>query len=332
MILFPGGHPLAVRCRQALAAGAEAGELHGDLLVARLPASRPVFRFAFPDTAPALVGKFFFGYPPASAQDRSLLLEFRQYQEALDWDAGAAGGVLPRCLGQAPELKLGLLLEAVDGPDLDYYLARAQEAKGLEALQERLERLARLLARFHARPVSPAPVSGEPALLYLGKLAGQLAECGLLCRWNLGRLAAEAEAWEPLLKRFPDRQVLLHGDATPTNFLFPDGKVVALDLERLRPGDRLFDLSWVAGELKHAYGWRFGDFSGAEAAIAVFFAAYHQAAVGEGVHGERLFRLNPLYMALAELRIARNAYLPWDYRRRLVEEALNCLSWGRRTP
>ena len=36
---------------------------------------------------------------------------------------------------------------------------------------------------------------------------------------------------------FPDRQVLVHGDATPTNFLFPDtaGSPVALDLERLRP-------------------------------------------------------------------------------------------------
>jgi hypothetical protein len=35
-------------------------------------------------------------------------------------------------------------------------------------------------------------------------------------------------------------------------------------------------------------------------------------------------------MALAELRIARNAYLAWDYRRELVAEARRCLAWGRR--
>ena len=45
---------------------------------------------------------------------------------------------------------------------------------------------------------------------------------------------------------------------------------------------------------------------------------------------ERLYRLNPFYMALAELRIARNAYLSWDYRRWLVAEARRCLAWGRR--
>ena len=30
---------------------------------------------------------------------------------------------------------------------------------------------------------------------------------------------------------------------------------------------------------------------------------------------QRLYLLNPFYMALAELRIARNGYLTWDYRR-----------------
>ena len=65
--------------------------------------------------------------------------------------------------------------------------------------------------------------------------------------------------------------MLIHGDATPTNFLFPDGRAVALDLERLGQGDRLWDLSWVAGELKHAWGWRTADFGGSEAAIRHFF-------------------------------------------------------------
>jgi hypothetical protein len=35
-------------------------------------------------------------------------------------------------------------------------------------------------------------------------------------------------------------------------------------------------------------------------------------------------------MALAEMRIARNAYLSWDYRRQLLAEARRCLAAGRR--
>jgi aminoglycoside phosphotransferase (APT) family kinase protein len=124
--------------------------------------------------------------------------------------------------------------------------------------------------------------------------------------------------------------VLIHGDATPTNFLFPNGRAVALDLERLRVGDRLWDLSWVAGELKHAWGWRTTDFSGSEAAIRHFFRMYLTAAGLDPALTRRLFSLNPFYMALAELRIARNLYLTRDYRRELVAEARRCLAHGRK--
>ena len=44
----------------------------------------------------------------------------------------------------------------------------------------------------------------------------------------------------------------------------------------------------------------------------------------------RLFQLNPFYMALAELRIARNLYLTPNYCRELVAEARRCLAHGRR--
>ncbi len=116
--------------------------------------------------------------------------------------------------------------------------------------------------------------SPEPALAYLDKVSAQLLEAGLLTREDRQTLARERQAWEGRCQDFSDFQVLIHGDATPTNFLFPDGRAVALDLERLRAGDRLWDLSWVAGELKHAWGWRTADFSGSEGAIQHFFQAY----------------------------------------------------------
>jgi aminoglycoside phosphotransferase (APT) family kinase protein len=51
-----------------------------------------------------------------------------------------------------------------------------------------------------------------------------------------------------------DRQVWQHGDATPANFLFGPGMdVAAIDLERMKRGDRMFDVGRVAGELLHAF-------------------------------------------------------------------------------
>ncbi|MBU4447244.1 MAG: aminoglycoside phosphotransferase family protein, partial [Proteobacteria bacterium] len=215
------------------------------------------------------------------------------------------------------------------GPDLDYLLLQASVHGDPAPLFRALDKLAHLLAFFHSRPVPALLVTPEPALAYLDKVMAQLLEAGPLTREDWQALAHERDAWEERCQDFSDRQVLIHGDATPTNFLFPNGRAVALDLERLRIGDRLWDLSWVAGELKHAWGWRTADFSGSEAAIRHFFRMYLTAAGLAPALTRRLFSLNPFYMALAELRIARNLYLTRDYRRQLVAEARRCLAHGR---
>ncbi len=293
-----------------------------------LPSSRAVYRFTFSQGKYAVVGKFFAAYPPETSLDQGLVQEYDNYLQlpAL----GINDGYVPRLLGRRPEVGLGLLLEAVPGPDLDRLLALAGEGRGAHLLNPALAGLARLLAFFHSRPVREKAVIPEPALAYLDKLMGQLAEAGLLSPEDHRSLAEEGHLWADRFASFPDRQVLVHGDATPTNFLFPDGRAVALDLERLRVADRLWDLSWVAAELKHAWGWRLGNFNAAEGAIRHFFQAYLEALAPEPDTARRLQHLNPFYMALAELRIARNAYLSRDYRRELVAEARRCLASGRR--
>ena len=73
-----------------------------------------------------------------------------------------------------------------------------------------------------------------------------------------------------------DQQVWLHGDATPANFLFGDGMdVAAIDLERMKRGDRMFDVGRVAGELARALSARAGcDRHRAEPFIAHFLWQY----------------------------------------------------------
>ncbi len=292
----------------------------GEVVVEPLPASRKVLRFTFPGGDCAVVGKFFSAYPPQTSPDVSLA---REYEHYLELPALGLGN------GARPEQSLGLLLQAVPGPDLDHLLHQACIQGDPAPLFRGLGKLAHLLAFFHSRPVPDLPVTSGPALFYLDKVRGQLLGAGLLNQEDLLTLTAESAFWEARFRDFSDQQVLIHGDATPTNFLFPDGRAVALDLERLRIGDRLWDLSWVAGELKHAWGWRTGNFNDSEGAIRHFFQMYLMAASLGGGSVRRLFGLNPLYMAMAELRIARNLYLSRDYRHELVAEARRCLAHGR---
>jgi len=302
----------------------------GEFLLEALPSSRPVFRFTPPSGKSPVVGKFLFTYPPSSSPDRGLVREYRNYLGAPALGLGDGSGATPRLLGRCPEMGLGLLLEAIPGPDLDHLLLRACRHGEQDPLYRGLEKLARLLTFFHTRPLAENPVSPYPALKYLDKLRSQLQGRGLLSPEDEEALEEEGCAWQSCLPKLPDRRVLVHGDATPTNFLFPDGRVVALDLERLGSADRLWDLSWVAGELKHAWGWRTGDSGQAEPCIRHFFSAYLRALSADAGLEERVHRLNPFYMALAELRIARNDYLSWDYRRGLIAEARRCLYYGRR--
>jgi aminoglycoside phosphotransferase len=303
----------------------------GEVSLEALPSSRAVYRLTCAAGKYQVVGKFFSAFPPATSPDRSLLQEYDNYLRTPE--LGLSEPSVPRLLGRCPEVGLGLLLESVTGPDLDQILARAiggGDAEGAENAARALTRLARLLAYFHSRPLAAQPVAPEPACRYLEKVLRQLDGMGLLSPEDQRILAQEATAWQGRFAEFPDRQVMVHGDATPTNFLFPDGRAVALDLERLRAADRLWDLSWVAGELKHAWGWRAGNFHTAEGAIRHFFQAYRAALPVDPVLTRRLHYLNPFYMALAELRIARNGYLSWDYRRELLAEARRCLAGGRR--
>jgi aminoglycoside phosphotransferase len=279
--------PMAQALRQLLGTESISKAPAGEVYVESLPSSRQVFRFTLPE-GKAVVGKFFAAYPPQVSADLSLIQEFNNYRRLPDLGLTHGQGLVPRLLGRWPQGSLGLLLEAVPGPDLDYFILQACIHRDQEPLNRSLENLAQLLAFFHSRAVQAAPVSPDPALSYLNKVMGQLQAAGLLSREDCQVLTYERAFWENRFRDFADRQVLVHGDATPTNFLFSNGRAVALDLEKLRVGDRLWDLSWVAGELKNAWGWRAQNFSGAEAAIRHFFRAYLAAMPPEASLTDRL--------------------------------------------
>lgn len=60
----------------------------------------------------------------------------------------------------------------------------------------------------------------------------------------------------------------------------------------------------------------------------VFFKSYASHFPDAQKAFKDITRRNPFYMAMTELRIARNNYLDWGYRKRLAHEAMECLRWG----
>jgi thiamine kinase-like enzyme len=118
-----------------------------------------------------------------------------------------------------------------------------------------------------------------------------------------------------------DRQVLVHGDATPSNFLFGDDlNVIAIDLERMKPADRVFDVGRIAGELQHSYMQATGNKYAAEPFISHFLWEYACHFPDRDRAFQSITGRVPFQMAITLLRIARNSWVSEPHRRRLVEE------------
>ena len=119
-----------------------------------------------------------------------------------------------------------------------------------------------------------------------------------------------------------DQQVLVHGDATPANFLMGGGlQVTAIDLERMKRADRVFDVGRIAGELQHFYLQATGSRAAAEPFIGHFLWEY----CCHFPDRDRAFRSItgrvPFQMGLTLLRIARNDWVSGPHRQRLIQEA-----------
>jgi len=124
-----------------------------------------------------------------------------------------------------------------------------------------------------------------------------------------------------------DKETIVHGDATTTNFLFDKGNVTAIDLENMSWAARCWDLGFIAAELKHNFMWRSGDGRAAEPFIGHFLWEY-AIDYGDTNFFYVITRKIPLYIAIGLLRIARNLYLDTNYREHLILEAKQCLKYG----
>jgi aminoglycoside phosphotransferase (APT) family kinase protein len=134
------------------------------------------------------------------------------------------------------------------------------------------------------------------------------------------------DQWRRQPRMWEDRKVIVHGDATPDNFVFGDGlAVMAFDLERTRHADRVFDTGRIAGELKHFFLRASGNPNAAERLIGHFIWEYACHFPNRDSAFQSISGRTPFYMGITLLRIARNTWVAPEHRYRLIAEAVECL-------
>jgi aminoglycoside phosphotransferase (APT) family kinase protein len=231
-----------------------------------------------------------------------------------------------RPLGFSRDINGVLAVEYYSGEEFSHAIARATYRRDDAHLFWRLKALAYFLATQHDRTANGVDVDFDADCRYFDTVAGRLRKTHRIGPGDVDELSALRDRWRGRPQMWQDQQVWLHGDATPANFLFGDGMdVAAIDLERMKRGDRMFDVGRVTGELQHAFMSAVGDKHRAEPFISHFLWEYSCHFPDRQQTFESVTTRAPYYMALNLLRIARNDYIDRDYGRRLVGQAKKLL-------
>ena len=302
---------------------------YGKIEIQTLCPDKPVFLFIEKNNHLLAVGKYF--KRDNISLDEAWFSADREYANLRlvrdKFGMGADSYKMIAPLGEKKELAALLVTQKASGVLLDHYIARAIFAQQRQKLFQKLGYLARFFFKLHGNSITRESVSSSQAQWYLNKLLRSLRQ-GLLGQGEARALEKTAAPWwhkKEVCER--DMNVIVHGDATPTNFFLHHQDVIGIDLEKMRCADRCWDLGFIAAELKHHFWWRTGDRTAAEPFIGHFLWEY---AVSSG--DTRIFHLItaklPLYMALGLLRIARNTWLNEAYRKALTQEAGLCLHYG----
>lgn len=296
-----------------------------------LTSSRRVYKYTEEKTRVSIIGKFFRRDDPKPERAMRIKGEYDNLKKIRSLGFDRHPHYVVRPLRKEESIGLALIEEFVKGKDLDFYFRKAIYGQDAFLLGRQLKRLATFLQALHSRTFSGQRVNLEHISAYYEKILGQLGKKCVIGENEQRGYMKLVEKWlgKPVLSRAED--AVVHGDATPTNFLFTEnGDVVAIDLERMKSADPVYDLGMICAELKHSFMWRTGDPYRAEPFISYFLKSYCEGFQNSKKAFRRITLRNPFYMAMAELRIARNGYLDMGYRRGLAYEAVKCLKWGLR--
>jgi hypothetical protein len=289
--------------------------------VFRFRDSRNVYLYEEKHRGIRLVGKFFKSSDPDHAR-KTGETEFNNLLFLRALGLSAPPHYVVRPYGFNPEIDNLLVVEHLDAETLSGIIHEAVHLDQRSRLFRKLSAIAHFLAVMHNRTAGSFTVNFDQSYQYMERLLNSLTQ-----KWGLGSGCADElrvlrEAWRTRSCMWEDREVLVHGDATPSNFLLGRGReVMAIDLERMKWADRVFDLGRLCGELKHFFFRGTGDRFAAEPFIGHFLWEYCSHFPDRENAFRSITARVPFYLGITLLRIARNSWIDDDYRRRLVEEA-----------
>ncbi len=299
------------------------GILRGKIYVSRISKEKPVYKITAKNADTVLILKFF--NSPFVPEKEFKSLEFLYYE--LKFNSGNYRVPKPYFYGDSNDCYY-IAEDFVDGKDLDHYLDRGilNPFKYYGKLLGKLSQVANWLSKLHTLTYSDISSSKDQQFNYMNKLILSLKN------WDGFRL------FEDRIVELVDKwkfkicgsdflfSCIVHGDATPTNFIIKGDVVYAIDLERMKRQHPLWDVGFICSEIKHYYMWKGKNSYDAEPVVSHFFRVYSDS-FGR-VDFKLLSDYLPFFMAMGYLRISRNPWLHDDHRMRLLEEAINCLKYG----
>jgi len=296
--------------------------------VFQLSGSNEVYAYEEKHSKARLICKFFgssFGWDRDKAAAKALK-EFESLETLRGYDLVGSPHHVIRPLGLNREINCVLVLEYFAGEQFSRAIKRCIFDGDCGHLYWRLKSLAYFLATQHRRTENADDVDFDSDYRYFGAVVGRLYNGRRIEQCDVDELSWLRDLWRERPRMWEDRQVLLHGDATPANFLFGNGMdVAAIDLERMKRGDRMFDVGRIAGELQHAFMVATGEKMHAEPFIGHFLWEYACHFPDRHKTFSAISSRTPYYMGLNLLRIARNDYITSDYSGKLVAQAKELL-------
>jgi serine/threonine protein kinase len=299
-------------------------ESHPTFRAYRLSGSNEVYAYEEHSSRARVICKFYgpqFGWD----RDKAASTAWREYQslETLrGYDFVGSPHHVIRPLGLDRDLNSVLAVEYYSGEQFSHAIARSIHCGDNAHLFWRLKALAYFLASLHNRTANGAAVDFDSDCRYLDTVVGRLRQRHRIGDWDVDEFSWLRDLWRERPRMWQDQQVWLHGDATPANFLFGHGlDVAAIDLERMKRGDRMFDVGRIAGELQHAFMQATGDRHRAEPFIGHFLWEYSCHFPDRDSAFKSIVSRTPYYMGLNLLRIARNDYISNHYGGKLVAQA-----------
>jgi thiamine kinase-like enzyme len=290
--------------------------------------NQTVYLYAERKSNTMLVGKFFgnrlvqHNFNPEETLDQ----EFNNIITIRDKGLNRHPYRVVKPLSRKKEINCLLVEEFIRGHDLDYYIAKAAYEGKHRRLMKKLKFLGSFIALFHKLTIGNETVGIEEVTNYFMSLVESLARDKIMDARIVQNFKFLCEEWKQDKRMWDDRAVMVHGDATPTNFIFhhKDG-VTAIDLERMKLSDRVYDIGMLAAELKHHFAWRILNAGASEPFIEHLIRSYCEEFESPDSMFRAIRERSGFFVALGKLRIARNEWLNKGHREWLIEEAYRCL-------